>query len=820
MKNLYIKSLVFTGLLTGASLFAAAQTTGQKIGTNPTIKDPSALLELEATNKGALLPRVALKSITDLTTIPLPANSLTVYNTATSALADYRDNVTPGYYYYSTPEAKWVKLITSSEQDLRKLGRNHISSDAGFGSTGTYLGTGFGQDNIAIGFQSLNSAVKVDANVAIGSLALTMLTTGKYNTAIGRNTLKSLTLGEDNNAIGWNSLTTLTSGLRNLGIGVQSLAILQTGSYNLGLGWQTGGSLLNGSNNLFLGNRAGGTFDGSNRLMIDNTGTSSNTPLIDGDFSTKILKINNTLQVADLATAASATTGNRPVVADANGQLMIGTAAATTTASNGLNKVTNDIQLGGSLTKPTIISSDATNTLSLPSLQTGIATDSILVAGTNGVVKRIPAISLSNEWHITGNSNTDPSFNFLGTIDDKSLIFKVNSIRSGLIDVTTNNTSFGMAALNPLTTADNLTAIGKNALRNVTIGINNTAIGTNALQNGTTVNDNTAVGSNALAGNVTGFSNTALGSGALQLNTSSANTALGTGALKSNTTGSENTAVGAALVANTTGTYNTAVGRLTLASVTNGYFNTAMGRVALQNAMGAGNTAFGESSGAVLVGAVTTADNNTLIGRNAGYLGVGNPNNLTVGNNNIALGYSTGFITPTGSNQLNIGNSIFGTGLNGSVTAPSGNIGINTTAPSNTLHVLATANPVRFEGLQSGSATDKIVVADAAGVLKTITAPNVGTAIETKATSYTLLDADETILVDASAGDVTITLPAAPIKGKKYNVKKIDNSVNAAIVSTGSAKTIDGNTSISGTLPYQGWVMQYDGTNWFIISRI
>ena len=50
-----------------------------------------------------------------------------------------------------------------------------------------------------------------------------------------------------------------------------------------------------------------------------------------------------------------------------------------------------------------------------------------------------------------------------------------------------------------------------------------------------------------------------------------------------------------------------------------------------------------------------------------------------------------------------------------------GRVGIGETAPTTPLHVKATTNPVRFEGLQtSTNATDKIVVADADGVLKTV----------------------------------------------------------------------------------------------------
>lgn len=45
--------------------------------------DPTAILNVQATNKGVLLPRVALKSSTDKITIPNPTKGLLVYNTGT-----------------------------------------------------------------------------------------------------------------------------------------------------------------------------------------------------------------------------------------------------------------------------------------------------------------------------------------------------------------------------------------------------------------------------------------------------------------------------------------------------------------------------------------------------------------------------------------------------------------------------------------------------------------------------------------------------------------------------------------------------------------
>jgi hypothetical protein len=111
---------------------------------------------------------------------------------------------------------------------------------------------------------------------------------------------------------------------------------------------------------------------------------------------------------------------------------------------------------------------------------------------------------------------------------------------------------------------------------------------------------------------------------------------------------------------------------------------------------------------------------------------------------------------------------------------------------------------------------------------KTITLPDAsgtvvltGTMVTVNAATYTVAATEETLLV-SFAGTSTVTLPAATTcAGKKYNVKNIGASTTVTVKSSGG--TIDGvaaATGISGSLQYQGWTFQSDGTNWWIISRI
>src|SRR6266496_647667 len=68
------------------------------------------MLDIKSSNKGLLIPRIALTSTDDNATIPLPATSLLIYNTATAGSGGA--SVTPGYYYWTG--SAWTRLSTGS----------------------------------------------------------------------------------------------------------------------------------------------------------------------------------------------------------------------------------------------------------------------------------------------------------------------------------------------------------------------------------------------------------------------------------------------------------------------------------------------------------------------------------------------------------------------------------------------------------------------------------------------------------------------------------------------------------------------------------
>ncbi|MDI9575009.1 MAG: hypothetical protein QM292_01060 [Bacteroidota bacterium] len=102
MKKLTIIFMVLISLLMGEIL--KAQNAG--IGSSSFTPDASAGLEIRFTDKGLLIPRVALTSTSSASPITSPATSLLVYNTATAG------DVTPGFYYWNG--SAWVRFASGS----------------------------------------------------------------------------------------------------------------------------------------------------------------------------------------------------------------------------------------------------------------------------------------------------------------------------------------------------------------------------------------------------------------------------------------------------------------------------------------------------------------------------------------------------------------------------------------------------------------------------------------------------------------------------------------------------------------------------------
>lgn len=99
-----MKKVVFIVLIYCAFVKANAQT-----GIGTTTPSASAKLEVYATDKGFLPPRIALTAANAASPVTSPAIGLLVYNTATTGTAP--NNVAPGYYYWNG--SAWVAILSN-----------------------------------------------------------------------------------------------------------------------------------------------------------------------------------------------------------------------------------------------------------------------------------------------------------------------------------------------------------------------------------------------------------------------------------------------------------------------------------------------------------------------------------------------------------------------------------------------------------------------------------------------------------------------------------------------------------------------------------
>ena len=165
MKKLVIILSLLISLLMGNILKAQVG-----IGTSLFTPDASAELEIQSTNKGLLIPRVALTSVNDVTTIPSPATSLLVYNNGTGGL-------TPtGFYYWNG--SQW-QMIGSGGTSCSTLEQAY---NCGGNGAGRIINTNYGRVEMKMASSATNTeAFYVESNKVLNQLLLLVYKLIKIN---------------------------------------------------------------------------------------------------------------------------------------------------------------------------------------------------------------------------------------------------------------------------------------------------------------------------------------------------------------------------------------------------------------------------------------------------------------------------------------------------------------------------------------------------------------------------------------------------------------------------------------------------------------
>lgn len=483
MKHIHTLLFVFFFSLLGHQSMA-------QVGIGTT--NPEGALDITATDEGLVIPRVALVNTTTVTVLTGTTSEL-VYNTATSG------DVTPGFYYLSSPTGPWIRIATGASGW-------QITGNSGIVDGVNYLGTD-ASTNVDVAFRRNNIAAgKIGATST--SFGVGALTNGasSNSTAFGTNALR-LTTGVNNVAVGNGTLAANTTGIQNTGVGNAALS-LNTGNASTAIGFEAMRNNSSGNNGTAVGFQA----------LSNNSSASNNTAI---GFQTMI---NNTIGSENTA---------------------VGFQAARANTAGSRNTAMGHIALNNNIgSENTAFGHSALQGINNNASRFNTALGfQAMFAGT-GNVSNVVAIGANALFQNTASNATAVGFNAL----------------QGQIGGATGNTGVGFSVLNNNSTGDNNTAVGTEA-GFAAVGSGNTLIGFRAGQfasnatgagtfvgfqagAGTTGANNTAVGNNALIATGASANNVAIGMSALTQNIASNNTAVGFSALVNNNTGSGNVALG------------------------------------------------------------------------------------------------------------------------------------------------------------------------------------------------------------------------------------------------------------------------------------
>ena len=365
-------------LISTQNLFAQSDA---KIGTNPGNKTASAVLELESTTKGFLLPRM---TAAQMGTIATPANGLAIYNTDQSCVFIYRNTT-------------WVSLCDSATNGLTKSG-SVISLGGALTGPTTLTATAtntLGISGLQGGIGAVTDSI-VTIDPASGVLRrrsiADVVNSGGTAWVLGGNTVTSTQTVGTNNAFDFGIETNGTTRLTVTSAGdiTQSGTgqVTFTGNVDATSGLDvTGGvltanagSTLTGATNINA-TGAGATNIGNVASTTSVTGaTNINTT---GASTTSIGNSGAAVNVAGTTSVTGATTIN---TTGAN-NTTIGNAASTTAVTGATN-----INTTGSAT--TVIgNASATTTITGPNVNiTGInggaSTDSLVTVNASGTLKK------------------------------------------------------------------------------------------------------------------------------------------------------------------------------------------------------------------------------------------------------------------------------------------------------------------------------------------------------------------------------------------------------------------------------------------------
>lgn len=553
----------------------------QSVGIGTTSPNPRAILELNSTNKGFLLPRVMLTGSTDNTTIPNAPFGLMIINESEETAEGQgiymqaSGPATPTWRKLGFEKSGW--LTTGNYNSIgAKLGHmdniplqfivngNHVGRLGGSDNSNILFGLNSGANlpqteninaynNIAIGNGAMIAATTGTNNIALGNSAMSNANGGSTGIAIGGYALANQSVGaEENIAIGFNSLVFTTSGINNIGLGSRSLYGNSTGNDNIAIG-------LNALNK----NKANSRSIAIGAYALENADDRTTGR---GTYNTAIghFAMRGSAPASGNTARYSVAVGDSALARIGTGEGNVAIGFQALSLAGGANRniaIGRRAGRGNGNMAGSIAIGDAALQSGIADYNLAIGDSSMYGAGAFGYAnnnigigrKALQVASQTNNAIAIGNEAMSL------TINSTSLAIGHGALRNQRFGG--KNLAIGNAALFNLQSTENNIAIGDSAMARIGQntesgfqGSSNIGIGNKVLYKNQLGHNNVVIRESALSNQLTGVENTAIGSFALYSNTGgNSNTVLGTAAGYNNINGSGNVFIGAGAGYNETG---------------------------------------------------------------------------------------------------------------------------------------------------------------------------------------------------------------------------------------------------------------------------
>ncbi len=767
-----------------------------KIGDNPGNLDQSAVLELESTTKGFLLPRMTTAQRTAIAT---PTPGLTVYDLDAKCTYVYRAGT--GWYSLCSADS----LTTSNGISL-------IGRDVQLGGT-------------------LTKATTIGTNGATNTLTIS----GDGSAGNNPLTVTNLKGGDQNDSIV--TITAATGVVRK-----RTIADVLKASNADTLVWKIDGNTVDRLRT--IGTKNGFDFpiitNNVERLRITSTGlVGIGTFAPNPNTTVTIAPIAGTTDGLTLKSLNLASQTDSVLTVDANGvvhQIPASTLVNNAVlVENGISKTGNTIRLGGALNQPTVLTTTSTNTLAIAGLQHGTSADSLVLAdATSGVLKKATVSDIVGAG-ITADNGLNKSTQ--NNVQLGGSLLKNTSVDQGTFSLSINPT--GTGATNIGNAGSAVAVTGTTSVTGATT-INTTGSSNTSIGNATgTI---TALGATSV--NTTGTAATTIGNSASSVTVAGTTSVTGTTTI--NTTGTSNTSIGnatgtitalGATSVNTTGTAATTIGNATSATTIDGTNLTVatLPSGVITDSLVSVNYATGavrKLKIADVVGNTITADNGlNKSSQNNIQLGGSLLKNTSVDQATFSLTLANGTtnINATGTGATNVGNAGSAVTVAGT-TSVTGATTINTTGSLGTsignatsaTTVLGTTN-VNTTGSSTtfiGNGTGLVAIGTGTTPKSTLDLTgSFAVPIATKTGAYTVTLNDHTVIADCTTAGLTLTLPdPATCSGRTYILVKGDNSGN--ILTFGAFPIYLATATSISSINYNVRLhIQSDGSKWWLIAR-